>query len=292
MFLPWQKIPVIIKAILTGTLVAVVGTVTWALLVKANLELFPNVPWSLLPAALFLWLYWRYLKGEWWPESTSAIRRKNLRANPLPAEVWGSAIFAGITGLVALLLFMRLMNRMIQLPQQHLTAGEPIPTVTLFFLLLMGSAVAGIIEEAAFRGYMQGPIEKRHGPVIAILITGTLFGFAHFTHPETTLALMPFYMGVAVIYGMMAYLTNSILPGMVLHAAGDVFGGLDLLARGQSEWQTSAKPEPLVWETGADYSFWLTFIIFIVSFSGAIWAYKSLASVARDTAVDSEGEQV
>jgi uncharacterized protein len=282
----WQRLPVIVKAILTGVLVAVFGTIIWSLLVKVNLKFFPDVPWLLIPAAFFLWLYWRYLRGEWWPKSTSELRKKSLRANHLPVDVWASAIFAGILGLAALLLFMRVMNRMIKLPQQQLTGSDPIPTVTLFFLLLMGSAVAGIVEEAAFRGYLQGPIEKRHGPIVAISITGILFGFAHFTHPETTIALMPFYFGVAVIYGMMAYLTNSILPGIVLHGVGDVFGGLDLITRGQSEWQTSTKPEPLIWETGADTSFWISCIIFIIVSAAAVWAYYALAGTVKKTVAE------
>ena len=277
----WQRLPVVIKAVLTGAVVAIVGTVTWALLVKANLIFLPGIPWSLVPAGFLLWIYWRYLRGEWWPASTSGLRKKNLRANSISGDAWASAIFAGIVGLAALLLFMRVMNRMVKLPQQQLTALEPIPPVTLFFLLLMGSIVAGVVEEAAFRGYMQGPIEKRHGPVIAILITGILFGFAHFSHPETTIALMPFYVGVAIVYGMMAYLTHSILPGIVLHAIGDVFGGLDLITRGQSEWQTTSKPAPLIWETGPDASFWTSCILFIIALAAAIWAYFSLAAIAR-----------
>jgi membrane protease YdiL (CAAX protease family) len=283
----WQRSPVIIKAVLTGVFVASVGTIAWALLVKANLKFFPGVPWSVIPAAFLLWIFWRYLRGEWWPKLTSETRKKNLRANRISGDVWVSAIFAGIIGLAALLLFMRVMNRMVKLPQQQLTDSNPVPTVTLFFLLLMGSAVAGIVEEAAFRGYMQGPIEKRHGPVVAILITGILFGFAHFSHPETTMALMPFYIGVAIIYGMMAYLTNSILPGMVLHAVGDVFGGFDLLTRGQSEWQTSAKPEPLIWQTGTDTSFWMSCVFFIIAGAAAVWAYYSLASAVRKTNAES-----
>jgi len=171
----WQRIPVILKAVLSGALVAIVGTVTWALLVKANLTWIPHIPWSLIPASFLLWIYWRYLNGSGWPRSTSELRKRNLRAHALSDNVWASAILAGIIGLVALLLFMRVMNRMIRLPQQQLTASDPIPAVTLIFLLLMGSVVAGVVEEAAFRGYMQGPIEKKHGPVIAILITGVFF---------------------------------------------------------------------------------------------------------------------
>src|SRR5262249_17474146 len=175
----WQRSPVIIKAVLSGTLAALIGTVSWALLVKANLKWIPAVPWSLIPEAILLWIFWRYMRGDWWPGSTSAVRKMNLRANNVSGDVWGSAILAGVIGLAALLLLMRIMNRMVRLPQQQLGATEPIPMITLLFLLLMGSVVAGVVEESAFRGYMQSPIERRHGPALAILITGVLFGLAH-----------------------------------------------------------------------------------------------------------------
>ena len=64
-------------------------------------------------------------------------------------------------------------------------------------------------------------------------MTGSLFGFAHFTHPEVTLVLMPYYLAVAAIYGTLAYLTNSIWPSVVLHAGGNILGG-DRLLRARS----------------------------------------------------------
>lgn len=112
-------------------------------------------------------------------------------------------------------------------------------------------------------------------------MTGSLFGFAHFTHPEVTLALMPFYMSVALIYGALAHLTNSILPSVVLHAGGNVLGAIGLFAGGQSEWQSSSSPEPLVWEAGADASFWLSSVAGLIATAAAIWAYAALARVAR-----------
>ena len=129
---------------------------------------------------------------------------------------------------------------------------------------------------------MQGPIERRHGPVVAILVTGSLFGFAHFTHPEVTLILMPYYLAVAAIYGSLAYLTNSILPSAVLHAGGNVLGAIDLFGRGRAEWQASASPAPLIWETGADASFWISCVAALIVGAAAVWAYGSLASVARN----------
>jgi membrane protease YdiL (CAAX protease family) len=285
----WQRLPVIVRAVLTGSVLGAVGTTPWALLVAANMKFFPSVPWAVLPTILYLWFFWQYVQGAGWPRSTAESRRTNLRAHRLSADVWGCALLAGGLGLVALVLFFRVMNRLVTFPQQQVLDISQIPFLTMLSLLLMGSVVAGIVEEASFRGYMQGPIERRHGPVIAILVTGTLFGFAHFTHPEVTLILMPYYLAVAAIYGALAYLTNSILPSMVLHAGGNVLGGIDLLARGQAEWQASSSPASLIWETGTDASFWISCVAVIIVGALAIWAYATLAGVTRQVPKPAEG---
>jgi hypothetical protein len=122
---------------------------------------------------------------------------------------------------------------------------------------------------------MQGPIERRHGPVVAILVTGILFGLVHFTHPEVTLILMPYYLGAAAIYGALAYLTDSILPSAALHAAGNVFSIIALFAGGRAEWQASATPAPLIWQTGADASFWFSCVA-ALAVGAAVWTLLAL----------------
>ncbi|TMI62788.1 MAG: CPBP family intramembrane metalloprotease [Bacteroidetes bacterium] len=273
----WNRFPPLIQAIITGLIVAIAGTIPWAFLVRLNLDHLPSVPWCIIPASIYLWFFWKYVNGAGWPRSTAAIRKKTARSNQLSSEVWGSAIVAGILGLVSLVIFSGLLNRMIKLPKQDVSELSHVPFASLFFILLMSAAFAGVVEETAFRGYMQKPIEQRHGPVIAIVVTGSFFGFMHFTHPETTFALLPFYFSVATIYGMLAYITNSILPGMILHAVGNVFGSMDLLLRGQSEWQQSAVPQPLIWETGTDGSFWLSCVGLIVIGTITVWAYTNVA---------------
>ena len=277
----WQRLPIIVRAILSGSVLATVGTLPWALLSEANLKYLPKVPWSVPLMAVYLWLFWRYARGEGWPRPTAEIRKKNLRANGLSADVWGWAIFAGILGLVGLLIFMSVMSRLVRLPQQQVGDSSHIPFITLFFFLLMGSLVAGIVEEASFRGYMQGPIERLHGPLVAIFVTGTLFGFAHFTHPEVTIVLMPFYLAVAAIYGALAYITKSILPGVVLHAGGDLWAFFALVTQGQSMWLAPSSPPPLIWETGADGSFWISLVGLIVISVVIVWAYSTLATVVQ-----------
>jgi membrane protease YdiL (CAAX protease family) len=278
----WRRLPVVLRAALTGLVMAALGTTPWAVLVAANYKYWPAVPWAVPPAVLYLWLFWRYVLGAGWPRSTSEMRRANLRVRRLAGEVWGAAILAGILGLWALVLLLAVMNRLVTLPQQPLPDLSHIPVVTLLCFLLTGSAVAGIVEEASFRGYMQQPIERRHGPVVAILVTGTLFAFGHLTHPEVTLILMPYYLAVSAVYGALAYLTNSILPSMVLHAGGNFLGGIDLLTRSRAEWQASASPSSLVWDTGTDAAFWISCVSVLIVSAATIWAYSRLASIARE----------
>jgi membrane protease YdiL (CAAX protease family) len=188
---------------------------------------------------------------------------------------------AGILGIATLVLFLRVLNRMVRLPQQQVPDLSQVPFGTLFFILVTGSAVAGIVEEAAYRGYLQVPIERRHGLVVAILVTGTMFGFAHFTHPEVGLSLMPYYLLVAGVYGALAWLTNSILPSMVLHASGNFLGGVGLLSRDHREWPASSSPAPLIWEAGADAPFWISCVAVLIVGAAAVWAYAALATVAQ-----------
>jgi membrane protease YdiL (CAAX protease family) len=185
-------------------------------------------------------------------------------------------------GLGAVVLLQVVMNRVVRLPVQQLDDLSQLPGLTLFCFLVTGSLVAGIVEEAAFRGYMQRPIERRHGVFVAILLTGMLFGFGHFSHPEVTLILMPYYMAVAAVYGMIAYLTDSILPSMVLHAGGNIFSGLGLLMGGRSEWQATSQPAPLIWEAGADASFWSACAFTLIAGGASIWAYVALARVVQE----------
>jgi membrane protease YdiL (CAAX protease family) len=169
-------------------------------------------------------------------------------------------------------------NRLVVLPPQQLPDLVNVPKLTVLSLLLMAAPVAGIIEEAAFRGYMQGPIERRHGMIIAILITGTMFAVAHL---DFTLILWPYYVAVAAIYGIVTHLTKSILPAVVLHTCGNLYSNLDLWLHGQAEWQAAVGPTVLIWKTGVDASFWKSSIALLLVTAVTVWAYFKLARVAR-----------
>jgi len=269
---------VIVQAVLLGMLVMLAGTIPRNLLFAANLRFYPAVPWAVPLTAVYLWFFWRYLQGQGPPESTAEERRTSLRANRVSGRVWVWALLAGGLGIVALVLALRVANRMVALPPQQLPNLGNVPKLTVLSLLLMAAPVAGVIEEAAFRGYMQGPIERRHGMIVAILITGTMFAVAHL---DFTLILWPYYVAVAAIYGIVTHLTKSILPAVVLHTCGNLYSNLDLWLHGQAEWQAAAGPAALIWKTGADPSFWRSSLALVVVTAVTVWAYFGLARVAR-----------
>jgi membrane protease YdiL (CAAX protease family) len=66
------------------------------------------------------------------------------------------------------------------------------PPATMFTSPAKSSLVAGVTEEASFRGYIRRPIEQRHGLWARILVSGTMFGVSHFpNHPNAVLQMLP-----------------------------------------------------------------------------------------------------
>jgi membrane protease YdiL (CAAX protease family) len=273
----WNRVPVVVRAVVTGLAFASSGTLIWAYIVSLNLRYGSSVPWSVPPAALYLWLWWKYAAGKGWPRSTAEARRDSLRAFPVSDGAWGLAILAGIFGIAAALRILNITGRFITLPEQPVPPElAQISRLTLLVVSVMGSVVAGVVEEASFRGYMQRPIERRHGPIIAIAVTSIAFWLAHFTHPGYSV-LMPFYVAIGVTYGTMAYLTNSIMPGLVVHAVSDSLGSLMVLAQGQ---QVSSQPIPVA---TLHPPLWLTIAAFTVFAAATIWAFRALAATRMQT---------
>jgi hypothetical protein len=65
------------------------------------------------------------------------------------------------------------------------------------------------------------------GPLPAIGTTSLVFVLIHLSHGVSALARVgPFYLAAGCIYGLLAYLSQSILPSFLLHFLGDllVFG--------------------------------------------------------------------
>ena len=267
-----------LQAVAIGVAIVLGGTIPRNIVFAANLRYLTGFPWAVPVIAAYMFVFWRYLEGAGPPESTAAERRASLRANRVSGRLWTASLIAGGLGLVVLVLALRLANRLVELPAQELPNLGGVPQSTAVALLLMGAPIAGIVEEAAFRGYMQRPIERTHGIWLAILITGTMFALVHL---DFTPVLWPYYVAVAAIYGTVSYFTDSILPAVVLHTSGNVYSNLDLWLHGQAEWQAPAGEKLLVWTTGPDRAFWLEGAAFVILTALMLIAYRTLARAAR-----------
>jgi len=263
----------IVEAVGVGMLVMIAGTLPRNALFAANLAVLPQLPWAVPLIAAYLWFFWRYLGGTGGAPDTRAYRRAGLRANTVPAIVWMWALATGILGIVALVFALRAANEIVALPPQTLPDLSSIPGPTVWALLLASAPIAGLVEEAAFRGYMQGPIERAAGLPVAILITGTMFAVAHL---DFTPVLWPYYVAVAALYGVITSYARSIWPAVVLHTAGNLYSNTDLLLHGRAEWQAPAAAAGTIWSRGVDRSFGTLIVALAVATGATIWSASAL----------------
>ena len=285
----------VLTAIITGVVVLLAGSVPWGGFSTLNLRIGTTVPWAILPMTVYLAAYWGFLSGRWGDPESAATRRANLRANRLSPAMWGRSLAAGSLGFAALLALLAFAARLVRLPATPpMVMPSAMPVITAFLLIVMQSIMAGVTEEAAFRGYMQSPIERHYGVIIAIVINGALFGLLHFSsHPNDVLLMLPYYIAVAAVYGGLTWATDSILPALVLHSFGDIVVLTRLWVTGRPEWQLFETPPSLVWERGIDVSFAITTTVFVVFAVCTTWSYVALwrlrergmamSSLARDT---------
>jgi hypothetical protein len=76
---------------------------------------------------------------------------------------------------------------------------------------------AGVFEEMLFRGFVQSAFEQRHQPAYAIFITSILFGAVHL-NPWWFLQ----FIFIAFFLGLLAWKSDSIIPGALVHAQNNL----------------------------------------------------------------------
>ena len=98
-----------------------------------------------------------------------------------------------------------------------------LPSQFLKWLTVVVSAIsAGVCEETGFRGYMQRPIEQRHGAPIAILISSVSFMAVHLPKAWAIPGMIPIVFGAGVLLGLLAWSSQSLIPGMIGHIVMDI----------------------------------------------------------------------
>lgn len=247
----------------------------WSALLVTNLRSSPAVPWSVPAMALLLWLAWSYLGGSGWPRSTSDARRRYLRANRKSGQTYLWALVAGVLSVVALAGTWIALFRLVKMPPNALSDVSSYPRITVALMILMGSLVSPLMEEAGFRGYFQVALEREVRAPLAVVISSVVFALAHGPTQGFLWPKLLFYFLVGIAFGATAYLTNSTLPAIPVHFVG-------LLVFFTLIWPRDAARR-LVLQSGTDNWFWIHAAQAIVFTVLAVWAFRRLAKVSSRT---------
>ena len=264
------------KVLWTGVLAIVLTAVTggiWTILLLTNLKLSPAIPWSVAAMATISIAIWAYLGGAWKPLSTQAARRVYLRATAISPRLFLTALTAGVMGLVALAGLWIVLSELVKVPGNSADFSQ-FSVATVIAALAMASLVGAVFEEAGFRGYFQGTLERYLPGPVAILICAFVMAPEHAATQGFVWPTMLFYLLVDTMLGFSAYLTKSILPGMTVHAIGlMIFFGV--------VWPAD-KTRTLIWQHGPDIWFCLHAGQAVVFAALSIWMFVRLAKIARD----------
>jgi membrane protease YdiL (CAAX protease family) len=263
-----------VSALLT-LLVAGFFSLVWGSLIVGNAITTPAVPWSVAVMAIVLVVALLYLGGRWGPTSTADWRRAHLRARPVPRLVLGWALLAGALALVALVGLWVVLVELTKVGGNPTIPGShQVPPVALGLMLVMGSFVSSLTEEAAFRGYAQVTLERVMGGVGAVAISSLYFMLWHGPTQGFQWSKLVFYFLVGVVFGTIAFLTKSTVPAWPIHLAGDLIFFFLI-------WPQDAARRYIV-RDGADIWFWVYVAATVVFTALAILAFRRLALVTRD----------
>ena len=163
---------------------------------------------ALLVGLGFLWWYVvrRDYPGERRRRATLRLRAPGGVVAWVPAVLVCAVAFAGATLVLA--------ARVLPLPSSD--TFEYFDRMRYGWLPLAVLAVwlAPMMEEFLFRGWMQRTLERRMPAARAIVLTAAAFAAAHFD-----LFGLPSRFAVGVASGYLAWLSGSIVPSVLLHAA-------------------------------------------------------------------------
>jgi hypothetical protein len=261
---------------IVALMIAILPQGIWSALITVNLRTTPTLPWAVVVMAGLLTLYWKYLGGSFPPRRTSETRRRNLRANRVPLAVFAWAILAGSLAIVALTGVWILLAQIIRMPGNVLPPMGNLPWAIVVLAVGMGALISPICEQAGIWGYGQVMLRREFTASTSVVLSALIFAVA--PHPPFQVPLLPkiaFFFLTGVTFAVLAELTNSILPGLVVHVLG-------LLAFFTLIWPNDPA-RPLVKDAGPNFWFFAHMAQALVFALLAIFAFSRLARVSRST---------
>jgi membrane protease YdiL (CAAX protease family) len=266
----WSKLPASLRAIVSGLLIGLIAANVWpVLLLKLGL------PLAVAAEVIFLSLYIWWAAGGGPPRTTQGSRANAFRSRSLSSAEWLWGIVAALSFALTVHASLVLLYRFVPFPTAAFRQGYDLSFVlslALKWLAVVVSAMsAGICEEVGFRGYMQWPIEQRHSASVAIFISSVFFMLLHLSKAWAIIRMVPIVFGAGVLLGVLAWSSQSLIPGIIAHVIMDV--GLF------AYWWTGIAGEFTVRpirETGVDLVFLIAWLVFVASLFVQLFATSKL----------------
>ncbi len=139
---------------------------------------------------------------------------------------------------------------------------------------------AGICEEIGYRGYLQKPLEKKYGPIVAITISSIIFIVIHLHQAWLASIIVPI-IPISFMIGYLAYATNSLIPGIIAHVSFDII----LSSYWWSDVIGTFEHKP-IGMTGVDNHFIITLMVVLLSTILFIVAIRKLLKLKRKDSAD------
>jgi len=251
----------------------------WTGLLLANLASTPAVPWAAAVMAVVLGAAW-WLIGGWGPAGSREKRRTLLRGAAPSSRLFAWAMIAGLCWIVFLAGFWVVVHQLVAAPSNPLPDLSKIPPTTIVISFIMASLSGAVSEEAGFRGYFQGALERSGAGLGTVAISALVMMPEHALSQGFVWPTVAFYLLVDFMLGGLAYLTKSIVPGIVVHALG-------LIVFFMFVWPTD-KDRPQIAFATAGVWFWSEAGLAVVFALFAGLALLRLAKVARATPASRE----
>jgi membrane protease YdiL (CAAX protease family) len=174
----------------------------------------------------FLIVYIAWARGLGPPSSTRAARRAAFRAGPLTRVQWVWGLVAAVAFAITVHAALVVLFRLTPFPAAAFHKGYDLSSLpgapARWLAVVLSAASAGVCEETGFRGYMQRPIEARHGPGIAIAISATLFTLIHMNKDWLIPGMAPLVLGAGLLLGLIAWASQSLVFCVIGHTLMDI----------------------------------------------------------------------
>jgi membrane protease YdiL (CAAX protease family) len=271
-----SRVPVIVRAVIGGLAVGLIAANLWPVFLVAF-----GMPLAALVEIVFLTLYVWWAAGGGPPRSLKSVRADYFRVGPLSSAQWFWGAIAAVSFAATIHASLVLLFRMVPFPADAFHHGYDfsfIPSRGMQWAAVVVSALsAGVCEETGFRGYMQRPIENRHGPLIAILISSLFFTLLHLTKDWALIGMVPIVFVAGILLGTMARASGTLVFCILGHWIMDIglFG----------YWWTQIAgtfPQRPIAETGMDRTFYIECIAFAAALTVVLTAIAQLKKLRKE----------